>query len=113
MRWTSSAGLQRAINVWVDADRLAAYQLPITAVRDAVVRQNANTPGGNVTTGQREQTLRTMGRLTDAEAFDESGDCNAGRLADPRCATLAGRKTAPKSNARWRGSTASPMLPWT
>ncbi len=27
-------GLERAINVWVDADRLAAYQLPITAVRD-------------------------------------------------------------------------------
>ena len=64
-------GLSRAINVWVDADRLAAYQLPITAVRDAVARQNANTPGGNVTTDQREQTLRTMGRLTDAKAFND------------------------------------------
>ncbi|MCC6822681.1 MAG: efflux RND transporter permease subunit [Verrucomicrobia subdivision 3 bacterium] len=64
-------GLARAINVWVDADRLAAYQLPITAVRDAVERQNANTPGGNVTTAQREQTLRTMGRLTDAKAFND------------------------------------------
>ena len=42
-------GLERAINVWVDADRLAAYQIPITAVRDAVVRQNADIPGGNVT----------------------------------------------------------------
>jgi hydrophobic/amphiphilic exporter-1 (mainly G- bacteria), HAE1 family len=62
-------GLERAINIWVDADRLAAYQLPITAVRDAVDRQNANTPGGNVTTEQREQTLRTMGRLNDANAF--------------------------------------------
>jgi HAE1 family hydrophobic/amphiphilic exporter-1 len=64
-------GLQRAINVWVDADRLAAYQLPITAVRAAVARQNANTPGGNVTTDAREQTLRTMGRLTDAPAFND------------------------------------------
>ena len=64
-------GLERAINIWVDADRLAAYQLPITAVRDAVDRQNANTPGGNVTTEQREQTLRTMGRLNDAKAFNE------------------------------------------
>ncbi|NOS71747.1 MAG: efflux RND transporter permease subunit [Verrucomicrobia bacterium] len=64
-------GLQRAINVWVDADRLAAYQIPVTAVRDAVERQNANTPGGNVTTAQREQTLRTMGRLNDAKAFNE------------------------------------------
>src|SRR3954447_15945765 len=53
-------GMARAINVWVDADRLAAYQIPITAVRDAVERQNANVPGGNVTSLQREQTLRTM-----------------------------------------------------
>jgi len=66
-----SGGLRRAINVWVDADRLAAYQLPITAVRDAVARQNADSPGGNVTTAQREQTLRTMGRLTDPKAFNE------------------------------------------
>ncbi len=64
-------GLSRAINVWVDADRLAAYEIPITAVRSAVARQNANTPGGNVTTEQREQTLRTMGRLEDAAAFNE------------------------------------------
>ena len=27
-------GLERAINIWVEADRLAAYQLPITEVRD-------------------------------------------------------------------------------
>ncbi len=64
-------GLERAINVWVDADRLAAYRIPITAVRDAVDRQNANTPGGNVTTEQREQTLRTMGRLTDPREFND------------------------------------------
>ncbi|HEY9174748.1 MAG TPA: efflux RND transporter permease subunit, partial [Verrucomicrobiae bacterium] len=63
--------LSRAINIWVDADRLAAYRIPITAVRDAVARQNANTPGGNVTTDLREQTLRTMGRLTDPKAFDD------------------------------------------
>ena len=63
--------LARAINVWVDADRLAAYQLPITAVRDAVARQNANIPGGNVTGDLREETLRTMGRLPDARAFND------------------------------------------
>jgi HAE1 family hydrophobic/amphiphilic exporter-1 len=64
-------GMERSINVWVDADRLAAYQIPITAVRDAVERQNANVPGGNVTSDQREQTLRTMGRLQDARDFNE------------------------------------------
>ncbi len=64
-------GLERAINIWIDADRLAAYQLPITAVRDAIQRQNADIPGGNVTSGAREQVLRTMGRITDPKAFDD------------------------------------------
>jgi HAE1 family hydrophobic/amphiphilic exporter-1 len=64
-------GLERAINVWIDADRLAAYQIPITVVRDAIQRQNADIPGGNVTSGAREQVLRTMGRITDSEAFND------------------------------------------
>jgi HAE1 family hydrophobic/amphiphilic exporter-1 len=64
-------GLGRAINIWVDADRLAAYQIPITSVRTAIVSQNADIPGGNVTQGPREQTLRTMGRVIDPKTFDE------------------------------------------
>ena len=64
-------GLNRAINIWVEADRLAAYQLPITAVRDALVRQNADMPGGNVTAGLRESSLRTIGRVADPRAFDD------------------------------------------
>ncbi len=62
-------GVKRSINVWVDAKKLAAYELPITAVRDAIVRQNADIPGGNVTGQTREQTLRTMGQFTNAEGF--------------------------------------------
>jgi HAE1 family hydrophobic/amphiphilic exporter-1 len=68
---TIEGGLERTINVWIDADRLAAYRLPITAVRDAIVRQNADAPGGNVTGQARELSLRTLGRLPDAAAFNE------------------------------------------
>jgi HAE1 family hydrophobic/amphiphilic exporter-1 len=64
-------GLERAINIWVDADRLAAYRIPITAVREAVTQQNANIAGGNVTTSLREHNLRTMGRIADAKGFDQ------------------------------------------
>lgn len=53
-----------------EADRLAAYQLPITAVRDALARQNTDLPGGSVTGAKREHSLRTLGRLADARAFD-------------------------------------------
>jgi HAE1 family hydrophobic/amphiphilic exporter-1 len=62
-------GLNRAINIWIDPDRLAAYGIPITAVRQALIRQNAEAPGGNVTSGAREQTLRTMGRFENSDEF--------------------------------------------
>ncbi len=64
-------GLQRAINIWIDPGRLAAYGLPITTVRQALVRQNAETPGGNVTSGGRERTLRTMGRYQNPEELND------------------------------------------
>jgi HAE1 family hydrophobic/amphiphilic exporter-1 len=62
---------ERTINIDVDAQRLAAHGIPITAIRDAVVRENSDVPGGNVTGPKQEQTIRTMGRLPDAEAFAE------------------------------------------
>jgi HAE1 family hydrophobic/amphiphilic exporter-1 len=64
-------GLERAINIWIDAERLAAYQIPVTAVRTALTRQNADVPGGNVNTGREELVLRTMGRYTDPRGFED------------------------------------------
>src|ERR1043166_6204000 len=64
-------GLDRAINVWIDADRLAAYQISIAQVRDALQRQNADVPGGNVITNKEELTLRTLGRFTDPRDFND------------------------------------------
>src|SRR6185295_13238468 len=68
---TIEGGLERAINIWIDPDRLEAYGIPITAVREAMVRQNAEAPGGNVTSGGREQTLRTMGRFENPGEFND------------------------------------------
>src|SRR5256884_3474983 len=64
-------GLDRAINVWIDSERLAAYKIPITAVRDALRRQNADVPGGNVETGKRELVLRTLGRFNDPREMED------------------------------------------
>lgn len=66
-----NGGVRRAINVWVDPDKLVAYNLPITAVREAIVHQNVDIPGGNVTGPVREQQLRTMGKIVDPKAFNE------------------------------------------
>jgi HAE1 family hydrophobic/amphiphilic exporter-1 len=66
-----NGGMERAVNIWIDPDRLTAYKLPINAVRDAIVRQNSDIPGGSVTSGAREQNLRTMGRLVYARDFND------------------------------------------
>lgn len=66
-----TGGLERTMNIWVDADRLDALNIPITVVRDALSAQNADVPGGNVTAGSREVALRTAGRLVTADQFND------------------------------------------
>ncbi|MEQ1829759.1 MAG: efflux RND transporter permease subunit, partial [Pirellula sp.] len=68
---TISGAAERAIKVNIDAKRLAAYQLSIAQVRDALARQNAEVPGGRVDEGMRERSLRTLGRVADAKDFPD------------------------------------------
>lgn len=63
--------LERSMNVWVDADKLVSYGLPITTVRDAIQRQNAEVPGGNLTSASSERSMRIAGRLASQEEFNE------------------------------------------
>ena len=62
-------GRTRAINVIVDTDKLASYNLSIEDVRTALRLQNLEIPGGRVDQGPREMVLRTLGRLNTAEEF--------------------------------------------
>ncbi|MFN4243707.1 MAG: efflux RND transporter permease subunit [Tepidisphaerales bacterium] len=64
-------GAERTINIDLDADRLAAVRLPVSAVAEAVARENSEVPGGNLTSPGRERSVRTAGRLTSADAFGE------------------------------------------
>ncbi len=66
-----SGGRSRAINVKIDMDRLVAYGLSIDDVRQALVSQNLEIPGGIVDQGQRELVLRTLGRVATAEKFND------------------------------------------
>lgn len=66
-----SGALPRTMNVWLDADRLDALNIPVTAVRDAIERQNASVPGGNVSSSEREFSLRTAARLSDEQDFSD------------------------------------------
>lgn len=61
----------RAIQVDIDAKRLAAHQLSILQVREALNRQNAEVPGGRVDEGTRERALRTLGRVSQSSEFKD------------------------------------------
>ena len=61
----------RAVQVNVDANRLAAYGMSILQVREALARQNTEVPGGRVDEGYRERALRTLGRVADSRFFPQ------------------------------------------
>ena len=68
---TIAGAADRAVRVDIDARKLAAYQMSILQVREALAGQNAEVPGGRVDEGLRERSLRTLGRLPHAREFRE------------------------------------------
>ncbi|MFQ5666915.1 MAG: efflux RND transporter permease subunit, partial [Candidatus Binatia bacterium] len=64
-------GLERAINVAVDTDKLAAYKIPVQQVKAALRSQNIEIPSGHVDEGPKELVLRTMGRIDRVEDFEQ------------------------------------------
>jgi len=66
-----TGGRNRAINVRVDTDRLRVLGVSIEEIRRALVAQNLEIPGGIVDQGPREMVLRTLGRITRPEDFNE------------------------------------------
>ena len=61
----------RAIQIDLDADRLAAHRTSIMQVYDAIAAQNAEIPAGRVDAGFREMSLRTLGRLPNSRDFND------------------------------------------
>ncbi|HUQ30861.1 MAG TPA: efflux RND transporter permease subunit [Pyrinomonadaceae bacterium] len=64
-------GRTREIQIWVDPDKLRAYNVTVAEVAGAVRAQNLEVPGGRVDEGTRELTVRTMGRITDPASFND------------------------------------------
>ncbi|SHJ69647.1 efflux RND transporter permease subunit [Propionispora hippei] len=62
-------GLDREIQINLDSNKLAAYGLTIPEVTNSLRNENMETPGGKVTDGNRETSLRTMGSLTSPQAI--------------------------------------------
>ncbi|MDT7778190.1 MAG: hydrophobic/amphiphilic exporter (mainly bacteria), family [Acidobacteriota bacterium] len=63
-------GATREIHVWVDPDKMRAYNITVPDVVAAVRAQNMEVPGGRLDEGTRELTVRTMGRITNPADFN-------------------------------------------
>jgi hydrophobic/amphiphilic exporter-1 (mainly G- bacteria), HAE1 family len=68
---TIEGAAERAIQINIDAAKLAAYRTSIMQVHDAILAQNAEVPGGRVDAGFRELSLRTLGRVPASRDFNE------------------------------------------
>src|ERR687887_2041829 len=67
---TIAGSRAREIHIVVDIEKLNSYGLSITQVRDAVVAENVEIPGGAVEQGKGQLLLRTLGRIDATEDFN-------------------------------------------
>jgi len=60
----------REIHIVVDIEKLNSYGLSMTQVRDAIIDENVEIPGGAVEQGKGQLLLRTLGRIDATEEFN-------------------------------------------
>jgi hydrophobic/amphiphilic exporter-1 (mainly G- bacteria), HAE1 family len=105
-------GRTREIQVWVDPDKLRAFNVTVAEVANAVQAQNMEVPGGRVDEGTRELTVRTMGRIVKPEEFNELVVANRGtysvKLSDIGYAEDGAEE--PRTEARLNGQPAVTLI---
>src|SRR3979411_1344703 len=74
-------GRAREIEVWLDPDKMRAYNVTVAEIANAVKLQNMEVPGGRVDEGTRELTVRTMGRIVEPKEFNDLVVANRGTYA--------------------------------
>jgi HAE1 family hydrophobic/amphiphilic exporter-1 len=108
---TIGGGRAREIHIVVDIEKLNSYGLSMTQVRDAVVAENVEIPGGTIEQGKSELLLRTLGRIDASENFNNivvaTKDGTPIRIADIGHAEDSHQR--PTSGV-WLGDTPAVML---
>ncbi|PXY39007.1 acriflavin resistance protein [Flavobacterium cheongpyeongense] len=59
-----------AMRLWIDPVKLTAYKCTVADVRNALNAQNVELPSGKLTGNNTELTVKTIGNLSSAEAFN-------------------------------------------
>jgi multidrug efflux pump len=62
--------LERNVRIWIDADRLAAYQLTVADVTRALQREHIELPAGRLESGTREVGVRVLGEALDIATLE-------------------------------------------
>lgn len=60
-----------SMRLWMDPAKLAAYNITPIDVRDALNRENIELPSGSIEGSNTELTVRTLGRLTSVDNFND------------------------------------------
>jgi len=65
-------GLQlREVRVWLDADKLRAYQIAPSDVATALMRENVELPGGRIESQTKEYSIKIKGEFPQAGDFND------------------------------------------
>ena len=105
-------GRRREIAIWVDPDKMRAFNVTVAQVADAVRAQNMEVPGGRIDEGTRELTVRTMGRIVQPAEFNNlvvaNRDNYSVKLSDVGYAEDAAEE--PRTEARLNGQPAVTLI---
>ncbi|WP_445715739.1 efflux RND transporter permease subunit [Flavobacterium sp.] len=81
-----------AMRLWIDPNKLAAYGVTVSDVRNALNKQNVELPSGKITGSATELTVKTIGNLTSEKEFNDiiilSNNDKIVRLSDVGRASL-------------------------
>jgi len=63
--------VDRNLRVWLDVDKMNAYQLTVEDVINAIQQEHVEIPAGRLETKEQETTVRAMGEAQSVEEFGE------------------------------------------
>ncbi len=103
---------KREIQVFVDPDKLTAFGLSIQQIKDGLLRQNVEIPGGRLTAGRNEEGLRTLGRIESVDAFGDLivADFKGSPVRIRDVAAVVDGEEEPRTLSRLNGSNAVSLL---
>lgn len=103
---------KREIQITVNPERLNAYNLSIQQIKDAIRKQNIEVPGGRITWQEKEEGLRTLGRIEKVSDFNDLivADFKGGPVRIKDIGAVIDGEVEPRTISRLDGNSAVSLL---